>query len=243
MHWPRCTPFVLLAAGVLCACIPAAALTTADPGWWHSCFSQLGAMRDGSSALFNGGMMLTGAVIALAAVPIRRGLRNAPNAGISMNSAVSTTVPLLIVTLGISLALVGVLPLSLNVFAHERAANGALASSAGLLLMHGLHLRGMSRTLDRLALGAVAVLAVGMTALVAGVITLTIFEALAFGSVITWLHTLEIRVRRLGSSTPAPLRGNSQQLLLSPIWGTRRSGAIVKISAEDAGRDLGTRSA
>ncbi|WP_336628679.1 MULTISPECIES: DUF998 domain-containing protein [unclassified Microbacterium] len=221
MHWPRRTPLVLLAAGVLCVCIPAAALTTADPRWWLSCFSRLGAMQDDSSAYFNLGMVLAGAVIALAAVPVRRGLKSGSLAGIGANAAVSTVVPLLIVGLGLSLALVGVLPLSYNVFAHERAANGALASSAGLLLMHRLHLRGASRTLDRLAVGATIVLAVGMTALVAGVITLTVFEALAFGSVIAWLHTLETRVRRPLPAAPRPFTANSQHLSLSPIWGTR----------------------
>jgi hypothetical protein len=40
---------------VLCAC---PALTTADPRWWLSCFSRLGAMQDDSSAYFNGGMVL-----------------------------------------------------------------------------------------------------------------------------------------------------------------------------------------
>ncbi|VXB99812.1 conserved membrane hypothetical protein [Microbacterium sp. 8M] len=242
MHWPRRTPLVLLAAGVLCASIPAAALTTADPAWWLSCFSRLGAMQDGSSALFNGGMMLAGAVIALTALPVRRGLVGASAAGFPANRAVSVVVPLLIVGLGLSLAFVGVLPLSFNVFAHERAANGALASSAGLLLVHRLHLRGLSRTLDRLSLGAIVVLAAGMTALIAGIITLTVFEGLAFGSVIAWLHTLEMRVRGLRSRVPVPFTANSQHLILSPIWGTRGSGVIVKISAEDVDRDLGTRS-
>ena len=221
MHWPRRTPLVLLAAGVLCVCISAAALTTSDPRWWLSCFSRLGAMQDGSSALFNGGMMLAGAVIALSAWPARRGLKAASAAGLPTNGAVSVVVPLLIVGLGLSLALVGVLPLSFNVFAHERAANGALASSAGLLLVHRLHLRGLSRTLDRLSLGAIVVLVVGMAALIAGLITLTVFEALAFGSVIAWLQTLQSRVEHLRPVVSRPFSANSQHLSLSPIWGTR----------------------
>ena len=221
MHWPRRTPLVLLAAGVLCACIPAAALTTSDPDWWLSCFSRLGAMGDGSSAVFNGGMMLAGAVIALSAWPVRQGLRAASAAGSRGNGAVTVGIPLLIVGLGLSLAFVGVLPLSFNVFAHERAANGALASSAGLLLVHRLRLRGLSRTLDRMSLGATVVLALGMTALVAGVITLTVFEALAFGSVIAWLQTLQTRVEHLRPVAPTPFSANSQRLILSPIWGTR----------------------
>ena len=101
--------------------------------------------------------------------------------------------PPLIAALGISLVLVGVLPLSFNVFAHERAANGALASSAALLLVHRLFLRGLSRMLNRIANGTVVVLVLGMAGLVTGVLTLTVFEAFAFGSVITWLHVLEKR--------------------------------------------------
>lgn len=221
MHWHQRIPFVLTAAGVLCASIPAAALTTSDPHWWLSCFSQLGAMRDGSSAFFNGGMVLAGAVIALSAVPVMQGLRRASAAGFQARRAVAVLVPLLIVTLGLSLILVGVLPLSFNMFAHERAANGALASSAALLLVHRLHLRRLSRALDRIALAAVVVLSVGMAGLITGVITLTVFEALAFGSVITWLHTLETRVRHFRAAPSAPFTANSQHLLLSPIWGTR----------------------
>jgi hypothetical protein len=128
------------------------------------------------------------------------------------------------------------------VFAHERAANGALASSAGLLLMHRMHLRGLSRTLDRLALGAMVVLVIGMAGLVAGAITLTVFEALAFGSVIAWLHALEMRVRRLCHPGERSFTANSQHLFLSPIWGTRVTGVMVKVSAEEVGRELGTRS-
>ncbi|MBS1907605.1 MAG: DUF998 domain-containing protein [Actinobacteria bacterium] len=217
MHWPRRIPFVLTASGVLCASIIAAALTTADPRWWLSCFSRLGAMNDVSSAFFDGGLVLTGAVIALSARPVLIGLRATFSAGFRARRAV----PMLIVALGISLILIGMLPLSFNVFAHERAANAALASSAGLLLMHRLHLRGLSRTLDRIANGAVVVLVIGMAALIAGAITLTIFEAVAFGSVITWLHGLEVVAKRLGQATPTPFMANSQHRILSPIWGTR----------------------
>ena len=82
MHWPRRTPLVLLAAGVLCVCISAAALTTSDPRWWLSCFSRLGAMQDGSSALFNGGMMLAGAVIALVGALVGAGVSRSVRRGV-----------------------------------------------------------------------------------------------------------------------------------------------------------------
>jgi len=227
MHWHRRIPFVLTAAGVLCASIPAAALTTSDPLWWMSCFSRLGAADDASSLFFNGGMVLAGAVIALSALPVMRGLRGASAAGFRASSALSPLVPLLIATLGLSLMLIGVLPLSFNVFAHERAANGALASSAGLLLLHRRYLRGLSRSLDRIASGAVVVLALGMAGLIAGALTLTVFEALAFGAIITWLHALEMRVRRFPTAPATPFTANSQHLFLSPIWGTRPSGVTV----------------
>ncbi|MDQ4213913.1 DUF998 domain-containing protein [Microbacterium sp. ASV81] len=227
MNWHPRIPFVLLAAFVLCAAILAAALTTADPRWWLSCFSRLGAMRDGSSALFNVGAITAGAMIALSAVPVSLGLRGASPAIFRARTRVLTLVPLLIATLGASLIMVGVLPLSLSVFAHERAANGALASSAGLLLVHSLYLRGLSRALDRIATGAVVVLVLGIAGLITGVLTLTVFEAMAFGSVITWLHVLEMRVKRFTRAVPTGFSANSQQKLLSPIWGTRYSGVTV----------------
>ena len=221
MHWPPRIPFVLSASGVLCASILAATLTTADPRWWLSCFSRLGAMNDVSSTFFNGGLVATGAVISLSAWPVLMGLRGASSAEFRVRRSVAMLVPLLIAGLGLSLILVGVLPLSFNVFAHERAANAALASSAGLSLMHRLHLRGLSRTLDRIANAAVMILAVGMAALIAGAITLTVFEAFAFGSVITWLHALEVVTKRLRRAAPTPFMENSQLRALSPIWGTR----------------------
>ena len=220
MHCPRRIPFVLTASGVLCASITTAALTTADPRWWLSCFSRLGAMNDVSSAFFDGGLVLTGAVIAVSAWPVLHGLRAASSAGFRARRTIPTLVPLLIIALGISLILIGVFPLSMNVFAHERAANAALASSAGLLFAHRLHLRGLSRTLDRIANAAVVVLVIGMTALIAGAITLTVFEAFAFGSVITWLHALEVLAKRLLQAKPTPFMANSQHQILSPIWGT-----------------------
>ena len=168
MHWHRRTPFVLTAAGLLCTSIPAAALTTSDPRWWLSCFSRLGATDDASSVLFNGGVVLAGAVIALSAVSVSIGLRGASPAGFRAGRSAAGSVPLLIATLGISLVLVGLLPLSFNVFAHERAANGALASSAALLLVHRLFLRGLSRMLNRIANAAVVVLVLGMAGLVTG---------------------------------------------------------------------------
>jgi len=227
MHWHRRVPFVLIAAGVLCASILAAAVTTSDPGWWLSCFSELGATGDASGLLFNGGVVLAGLVIALSALPIMRGLRGAPAAGSRVRGPDSALIPLLVAGLGVSLILIGVLPLSFDVFAHERAANGALASSAALLLLHRRHLRGLSRTLDRIALGAVVVLALGMAGLIAGVLTLTVFEALAFGSVITWLHGLETCMKRFATAPAAPFTAHSQHIVLSPVWGTRPSGVTV----------------
>lgn len=227
MHGHRRVPFVTLAAGVLCASIIAAAATTSDPGWWLSCFSELGATGDASSVFFNGGVMLAGLAIALSALPIWRGLRGASAAGSRGSGADAALMPLLIAGLGLSLILIGALPLSFDVFAHERAANGALASSAGLLLLHRRHLRGLSRTLDRIALGAVVVLALGMAGLIAGVLTLTVFEALAFGAVITWLHAVEMRMRRIPTALAPAFTANSQQIIVSPIWGTRPAGVTV----------------
>ncbi|MFB7844863.1 hypothetical protein [Microbacterium sp. NPDC056052] len=227
MRWHRRVPLVLTAAGVLCASVPSAALTASAPLWWLSCFSRLGATGDASSIFFNGGMVLAGAVIGLSAVPVMRGLRGASPAGFRGTAAAAALVPLLIATLGLSLILIGMLPLSFNVFAHERAANGALASSAGLLLMHRRYLRGLSRSLDRVAMGAIIVLTLGMACLIAGVLTLTVFEGLAFGSVIAWLHALEMRAKRFPPGPANSFTANSQHLFLSPIWGTRRSGVTV----------------
>lgn len=242
MHRHRHVPLALTGAGVLCAGILASALTTSDPLWWQSCFSRLGALGDISSELFNLGAILAGAVIALSALPIAVRLQGSPGAGIRAQRAFSTLIPLLIMGLGLSILLVGALPLSFDRIAHERAANGAVASAAGLLIMHRAFLRGRSRILDRIGVAAAAILTLGIAGMIVGVLSLTAFEAVAFGVILSWLHTLEAHVKR---RVPAPSRrysANSQLRIVSPIWGTTRSGVTLKSAVGAAGRDLGIRS-
>lgn len=239
MHRHRRIPLVLTAAGALCASILASALTTSDHGWWQYCFSQLGAMNDVSSLLFNAGAIAAGVVILTAALSVAVSLRTAGPSELHAHRALSAILPSLIAALGLSLVLIGSLPLSFDELAHERAANGAIVSSAALLIVHRMFLRGLSRTLDHLAVGATAILTLGFSGMMVGVLSLTAFEALAFGVVLAWLHLLEMRLKRLVPTAEPELSANSQQRILSPIWGTRVSGVTVEAPVRDSFPGLG----
>jgi hypothetical protein len=239
MHRHRRVPLILTAAGALCASILASALTTSDREWWQYCFSQLGAMGDASSLLFNAGAIIAGVVILAGALSVAISLRSGSPLEFRAHRALSVLLPSLIATLGLSLVLIGSLPLSFNELAHERAANGAIASSAALLIVHRLFLRGLSRALDGVATGATVVLALGFSGMMVGVLSLTAFEALAFGVVLSWLHLLEMRLKRFVPGTEPKLPANSQQLFLSPIWGTRVCDVILESPVRDCRPSLG----
>ncbi|MGN8024668.1 hypothetical protein [Microbacterium sp. 22242] len=240
MHWHRRIPLALTAAGALGAGVIASASTTADPGWWQSCFSRLGAMGDASSLVFNGGVIVAGAVIIASAIPTAVRLHAASPAGSWARSALPTLLPLLIAALGLSLVLIGLLPLSVDLAGHETAANGAIASSAAMLILHRVFLRGLSRALDGIATGAAVVLTVGFIGMTAGLVSLTVFEGLAFGVILSWLHTLERRLKGSDEGVRKQLSANSQQRVLSPIWGTSTLGVTLKSAPGEAGQVLGT---
>jgi hypothetical protein len=80
------------------------------------------------------------------------------------------------------------------------------------------------------------VLTVGMAGLVAGPAHLTVFEALAFGSVITWLHTLETREAIPHRPAPRPFTANSQHLI--PPFGGQ--GDPVLLSRPQLRKSTGT---
>ena len=190
-------PSAIAGAMILCAAILVAALSTVDPLWWHLHFSRLGMFADASGYTFNGGVVASGLVIAAGGVPLAVHLAGALASGRVVDARAARMLPPLLVTLGLCLALIGVVPLTLNEFLHDRAANGVLLSFLGLVVVSRRTLPELPAFLGRYAISAVIVLAVGIGFMVAGVINLAAFEVLAFGSVLSWVHLLERSVRRL----------------------------------------------
>lgn len=186
---PRLT-WVLCAALLLCGCILVSMATTTDPDWWRLYFSRLGMMGDFSSLAFNGGLIVSGAIIACSAWMLRVRLRDMIHATRRSRVAMHL-MPYAIVGLGVSLLAIGAYPLSVDPIAHERATNGAVLSFAFLLLSHRVLLWQLAPALQRASVISAVTMIAALVALKAEVISLTVFEATAFAMILWWVHLLE----------------------------------------------------
>lgn len=195
-------PSVLWGAGILCAAILIAAVSTVDPLWWHLHFSRLGMFADASGFTFNGGVIFSGLMIAAAGVPMALRLATGMSTGRIADPRAARMLPPLLIALGVSLAMIGVVPLTLNEFLHDRAANGVLLSFLGLVVFSRRTLPELPAFLGTFAIVAIVLLSVGIALMVSGIINLAAFEVLAFGSVLSWVHLLEQSVKRLGAEAP-----------------------------------------
>lgn len=197
---PRLT-WVLCAALLLCGCILVSMTTTTDPDWWHLYFSRLGMMGDFSSFAFNGGLVASGAIIAGSSWMLR--IRLTGVMPFALRSRIAMRVmPPAIAGLGISLLAIGAYPLSVDPIAHERATNGAVLSFAVLLLSHRVLLWQLEGALRRATMISAVTMIVALAALKAEVISLTVFEAIAFAIILWWVHLLEQSAHRHGSPSP-----------------------------------------
>lgn len=227
-HATRFTrPSAMAGAVILCTAILIAALSTVDPLWWHLHFSRLGTFADASGYTFNGGVILSGLVIAGGAVPLAVHLAGAQAAGRILDARAARLLPPLLVTLGLCLALIGVIPLTLNEFLHDRAANGVLLSFLGLVVVSRRTLPELPKFLGRYAICAVILLVAGIGVMVAGIINLAAFEVLAFGSVLSWVHLLERSVRRLDVQAGALQDAGATSTAVAPVACSIDGGAHV----------------
>ncbi len=188
---PLRAPGILLAAAVLCLMTATAALTTSDPLWWHLHFSRLGMFADASGVAFNAGVIACGAVTASTGVSAHVRLTRAAGRGAIGDARAVRVTPVLVATLGICLLLIGVIPLTLNEFLHERAANGVILAFGALQLVTGRFLPELPPHVRRVGAVSTVVLVLGIAGMLSGVINLALYEAMAFGAVLTWLHLLE----------------------------------------------------
>ncbi len=209
-------PSAMAGAAILCTAILLAALGTVDPMWWHLHFSRLGTFADLSGYTFNGGVILSGLVIAAGGVPLAVHLANALASGRIADARAARALPPLLVALGLCLALIGVIPLTFNEFLHDRAANGVLLSFLGLVVVSRRTLRELPVFLGRYAIATVVVLVVGITMMFLGLINLAAFEVLAFGGVLSWVHLLERSVRHLDATAPS-VAGDAAAAEATPV--------------------------
>lgn len=222
MSSPRRASMTLTAGMILCAGILAATLTTTDPQWWELYFSRLGMTDDLSATLFNGGLIAAGVIIAASAVMMRVWLITSPMIAEARYRRAARVVPFFVASLGISLGAIGVFPLSVDKAAHDNASLLMLSSFACLLIVHRMFLRHLSRRLTILAAVSGATMVISMAAMTLGYINLTLFEAIGFTVILTWVHLLEVQLRALAPAFVWKRSANSQRLSLSPIWGTSK---------------------
>lgn len=223
----RSIPWIPLAALLLCVGILGAISTTTDPLWWQLHFSRLGMLNDFSSQIFNTGLIVSGGIIAFSALPLRMKLQHAITVGMISDPRAVRFVPLIIVGLGGSLAMIGVIPLSLSEFAHDRAANGLIISFGILLVACRAFLRELTRLVVYMAAGAATTLILGIGAMLIESINLAAFETIGFATILTWLHLLERNLSLPGHHAVVKRPANAQQKSLSPIWWTSPRGSIV----------------
>ena len=199
---PRLT-WVLCAALLLCGSILVSAATTTDADWWRLYFSRLGMMGDFSSLAFNGGLIVSGAIIAGSSWVLRVRLRAVMTTQPQRLRLATVFMPQAITGLGVSLLAIGAFPLSLDPVAHEWATNGAVLSFALLLLSHRVLLWQLCVRLQRGTVVSAVVLVCALAALKLEAISLTIFEAIAFAVILGWVHQLEHLVR--ANAAPQPV--------------------------------------
>lgn len=230
---PRLT-WVLCAGLLLCGSILVSAATTTDSNWWHLYFSRLGMMGDFSSLAFNGGLILSGTIIAGSSWVLRMRLRELTPQSRRVRAA-ARLMPQAITGLGVSLLSIGVFPLSVDPVAHEWATNGAVLAFAVLLLAHRLLLWQLSTGLQRSTVISAVTLISSLVAVKTGVISLTLFEAIVFAIILCWVHQLEHMVRAAAIARPDAVQvGSTPPLALATTMPRRERGNPVSISRSSA---------
>ena len=176
---------MLLAAG----CLASMSLTSTGD-WWSLNFSTLGTSNDIAAACFNLALILSGGAMAAMSGRLASGI--ARRAYDARRGAVPT-VRALIAVIGVALAGVGVVPIDTDEVLHNVFACGAGAAFALLASLTPVLVRRMPRVLVRTSRAS---LALEVSAFVIyerlGLVSLTVFEIVAFALVFVWLITLVV---------------------------------------------------
>jgi hypothetical protein len=174
---------MLLATGSL-----ASMSITPTGEWWTRNFSTLGTSDDVAAACFNVAILLSGAGMAGMSGALTRAVterRYAPRRG------GVAAMRVLIVTIGVSLMGVGLVPIDGATDLHNAAASAAAAAFAVLCLGIQLWARRLPRSL---VIASYASMAIEVVAMIGydgiGAFNLTVFEVVAFTLVFAWLIAL-----------------------------------------------------
>lgn len=200
--------------------------TTPDPDWWVLYFSQLGAFRVFSGFVFNGTLIMTGALILVFSVRVHREMTKMHRRSVLRSRRAPRTLAFLVGAVGFHLAMVGFIPVNTLQFWHDRAATGMTLAFAGMLATTPWLLRGMPGRIFRSTAWVSGILLVGAVLFIFGIINLTAFEVLAFALMFTWIGVFATDMdreqrRRADSGDTAAVAGDVPAA--APATGPRRS--------------------
>lgn len=176
---------MLLAAG----CLASMSMTTTG-AWWVLNFSTLGTSDDLAAVFFNLALILSGLAMAAMSGRLASGIERREH---DARRGAVPTVRALIAVIGLSLAGVGLVPIDSDELLHNLFACAAGAAFALMASLTPVLVRRMPRTL---VLTSRASLALEVSAFVIydrlGLVSLTVFEIVAFALVFVWLITLVV---------------------------------------------------
>lgn len=176
---------MLLAAG----CLASMSMTSTGE-WWTLNFSTLGTSNDVAAACFNLALVCSGGAMAAMARRLAGGIARG---GYGARRGAVPAISALIAVIGVALAGVGVVPIDTDEVLHNVFACGAGAAFALLASLTPVLVRRMPRVLVRTSRAS---LALEVSAFVIyerlGLVSLTVFEIVAFALVFVWLITLVV---------------------------------------------------
>ncbi len=175
-----------------------AIFTTTDPLWWQLHFSKLGTFDDFSGHMFNGTLIAAGGLIFLFAIRVHAdlaGRHRLPRRRARLFVA-------LVASVGAHLAIVGLIPVNVNEFWHDRAASGLMLSFLGILIGTGVTWRIVPRRLRRATAIVGIGLAISIAGFIAGVVNLAALELVAFSLIFWWIGVFTKCLRRSAVSLP-----------------------------------------
>lgn len=200
--------------------------TTSDPLWWHLHFSQLGIFGDFSSALFNTTLKVSGLMVVTFAFFVRRDVRRLGRGIVRRGSATLACICLNVV--GISLALVGCVPLNTDKDLHDRVAAMMVLGFLVLLVSAPVMLRRLGARMAISTCIALVWLALSIALFVTATINLALFETISCGAMFAWsgmlTHTLGVVALRVERRADADDRGAAcgpRRRLRPPLAGRR----------------------
>jgi hypothetical membrane protein len=176
-------------------------LTTTDPLWWQEHFSRLGTFADFSGAAFNATIVVSGALVVYFATRLRVEMARHSGSALLVNRRAATVVPVLVGVIGVHLSLVGIFPLNVNEFMHDRGPQGALLAFVVILGSRRWMLKGMHPDVAKTTRRVGIMLTMTITGFATGVLNLAAFELFVFSLMFFWFLML---ARNIGRPVPAP---------------------------------------